>query len=94
MKALGSLDILVNNAGIRHVTPIEAFPAEKWDAVRERISPEEAKNLLLRGGTAVVRVRHGVPRRPFKCEASRSTSTADGPLSEAAWARARESGFP
>jgi len=26
-------DILVNNAGIQHVSPIEQFPVEKWDAV-------------------------------------------------------------
>src|SRR5215470_15114316 len=31
--AFGSVDILVNNAGIQHVAPVEAFPAEKWDAV-------------------------------------------------------------
>ena len=30
---MGSLDILVNNAGIQHVSPIEEFPAEKWDAI-------------------------------------------------------------
>src|SRR6516165_3954730 len=30
---LGSLDILVNNAGIQHVSPIEDFPPEKWDAI-------------------------------------------------------------
>jgi 3-hydroxybutyrate dehydrogenase len=30
---LGSLDILVNNAGIQYVSPIEEFPAEKWDAI-------------------------------------------------------------
>ena len=29
----GAIDILVNNAGIQHVSPIEAFPAAKWDAV-------------------------------------------------------------
>ena len=27
------LDILVNNAGIQHVSPIDTFPVEKWDAV-------------------------------------------------------------
>ncbi len=32
-EAFGSLDILVNNAGIQHTSPIEAFPAERWDAV-------------------------------------------------------------
>src|SRR5438445_5835419 len=29
----GSCDILVNNAGIQHVSPIEEFPPEKWDAI-------------------------------------------------------------
>ena len=32
-RELGGVDILVNNAGIQHVAPVEAFPAEKWDAV-------------------------------------------------------------
>jgi 3-hydroxybutyrate dehydrogenase len=30
---LGGPDILVNNAGIQHVSPVEDFPPEKWDAV-------------------------------------------------------------
>ncbi|SNY90774.1 3-hydroxybutyrate dehydrogenase [Cohaesibacter sp. ES.047] len=29
----GTIDILVNNAGIQHVSPIEDFPIEKWDAI-------------------------------------------------------------
>ena len=32
-RDFGSVDILVNNAGIQHVSPIEAFPIEKWDAI-------------------------------------------------------------
>jgi 3-hydroxybutyrate dehydrogenase len=32
-QAFGQVDILVNNAGIQHVSPIEEFPVEKWDAV-------------------------------------------------------------
>ena len=32
-RALGSVDIVVNNAGIQHVSPIEEFPPEKWDAI-------------------------------------------------------------
>jgi len=32
-RQLGSVDILVNNAGIQHVSPIETFPAERWDAI-------------------------------------------------------------
>ena len=30
---LGGPDILVNNAGIQHVSPVETFPPEKWDAI-------------------------------------------------------------
>jgi 3-hydroxybutyrate dehydrogenase len=30
---LGACDILVNNAGIQHVSPVEDFPEEKWDAI-------------------------------------------------------------
>jgi 3-hydroxybutyrate dehydrogenase len=30
---LGRVDVLVNNAGIQHTAPVEAFPAERWDAV-------------------------------------------------------------
>ena len=29
----GAVDILVNNAGIQHVSPVEDFPAEKWNAI-------------------------------------------------------------
>lgn len=32
-RTFGQVDILVNNAGIQHVSPIEEFPIEKWDAV-------------------------------------------------------------
>ena len=31
--ALGTPDILVNNAGIQHVSPVETFSPEKWDAI-------------------------------------------------------------
>jgi len=30
---LGAPDVLVNNAGIQHVSPVEDFPPEKWDAI-------------------------------------------------------------
>ncbi len=29
----GSVDIVVNNAGIQHISPVEDFPIEKWDAI-------------------------------------------------------------
>ena len=32
-RDFGAVDILVNNAGIQHVSPIEDFPIEKWDAI-------------------------------------------------------------
>lgn len=33
IKEFGKVDILVNNAGIQHVSPIEDFPPEKWEAI-------------------------------------------------------------
>lgn len=30
---LGAPDILVNNAGVQHVSPVEDFPPDKWDAI-------------------------------------------------------------
>lgn len=32
-RALGQVDVLINNAGIQHVSPIDEFPPEKWDAI-------------------------------------------------------------
>jgi len=32
-REFGGADILVNNAGIQHVSPVEDFPPEKWDAI-------------------------------------------------------------
>ena len=32
-EAFDTVDILVNNAGIQHVSPVETFPPEKWDAI-------------------------------------------------------------
>lgn len=29
----GGVDVLVNNAGIQHVSPVEDFPEDKWDAI-------------------------------------------------------------
>ena len=29
----GSVDVLVNNAGIQHVSPVDEFPVDKWDAI-------------------------------------------------------------
>lgn len=32
-REFGRLDILLSNAGIQHVSPVEDFPGEKWDAI-------------------------------------------------------------
>jgi 3-hydroxybutyrate dehydrogenase len=32
-KTFDRTDVLVNNAGIQHVSPIEEFPVDKWDAI-------------------------------------------------------------
>jgi len=32
-KSFGSVDVLVNNAGVQFVSPIEDFPAEKWNQI-------------------------------------------------------------
>lgn len=32
-EEFGAVDILVNNAGIQHVSPIEEFPVDRWDAI-------------------------------------------------------------
>ncbi|WP_185960287.1 3-hydroxybutyrate dehydrogenase [Erythrobacter insulae] len=33
MADIGNIDILVNNAGMQHVSPVEDFPTDRWDAI-------------------------------------------------------------
>jgi 3-hydroxybutyrate dehydrogenase len=33
ISKFGKIDILINNAGIQHVSPIEDFPDDKWNAI-------------------------------------------------------------
>lgn len=33
MAEAGEIDILVNNAGMQHVSPVEDFPLDKWNAI-------------------------------------------------------------
>jgi 3-hydroxybutyrate dehydrogenase len=33
IESFGGIDILINNAGIQHVSPIEGFSSERWNAV-------------------------------------------------------------
>jgi 3-hydroxybutyrate dehydrogenase len=32
-EKFGTVEVVVNNAGIQHVSPLEDFPEEKWDAI-------------------------------------------------------------
>ena len=33
ISKFGKIDVLINNAGIQHVSPIDEFPDEKWNAI-------------------------------------------------------------
>jgi len=33
LDRFGRLDVVVANAGVQHVSPVESFPPEKWDAI-------------------------------------------------------------
>ncbi|QFT78075.1 3-hydroxybutyrate dehydrogenase [Erythrobacter sp. THAF29] len=33
MNEIGAVDVLVNNAGMQHVSPVEDFPVDKWEAI-------------------------------------------------------------
>lgn len=71
----GRIDILVNNAGIQHVSPIEDFPIEKWDAIialnlsaafhtiRTAFAPMKASGF---GRIVNVASAHGLVASPFK----------------------------
>ncbi|MBS7812111.1 3-hydroxybutyrate dehydrogenase [Roseococcus pinisoli] len=74
-KAFGKLDILVNNAGIQFVSPVQDFPAEKWDAI---IAINLSSNfhaiaaalpgMLARGHGRIINVAsaHGLVASPYK----------------------------
>jgi 3-hydroxybutyrate dehydrogenase len=75
VETFDRLDILVNNAGIQHVSPIDTFPVEKWDAViaidlssafhTTRVALPEMRRL---GGGRIINIAsaHALVGSPFK----------------------------
>ncbi len=70
-----SVDILVNNAGIQHVSPIETFSVEKWDAIlainlsaafhlTQALWPRMKENNF--GRIINIASAHGLTASPFK----------------------------
>ena len=75
LDTYGRLDILVNNAGIQHVSPLDRFPVEKWDAVLaiNLSSAFHTTRLALpamrrQGGGRIINIAsaHGLVASPFK----------------------------
>ncbi len=75
IEKAGSCDILVNNAGIQHVSPIDQFPVDKWDAIiainmNSAFHTTAAALPLMRasGWGRVVNIAsaHGLTASPFK----------------------------
>ena len=73
IATFGRLDILVNNAGIQHVSPIERFPTEKWDAViaidlSSAFHDPARATAMRQGGGRIINVAsaHALVGSPFK----------------------------
>lgn len=75
VEQAGGCDILVNNAGIQHVSPVEDFPPEKWDAIIAinlssafHTTAAALPGMRQRGWGRVVNIAsaHGLTASPFK----------------------------
>ena len=70
----GGIDILVNNAGIQHVSPIETFPPEKYEAIIALnlksalfLAQQVAKHQIAQGDCRLVVAEHlGVEWRVWR----------------------------
>ncbi len=71
----GGCDILVNNAGIQHVSPIETFPVDKWDAILAinlssafHTTAAALPGMRAKGWGRIVNIAsaHGLTASPFK----------------------------
>ncbi|MCD8525638.1 MAG: 3-hydroxybutyrate dehydrogenase [Alphaproteobacteria bacterium] len=74
-KEFGSVDIIVNNAGIQHVSPIEGFPLDKWDAITAinmnsafHMSAAAIPHMKKSGWGRIINIAsaHGLVASPFK----------------------------
>ena len=75
VEKAGGCDILVNNAGIQFVSPVESFPAEKWNAILAinlssafHTSAAALPGMRERGWGRIVNIAsaHGLTASPFK----------------------------
>jgi 3-hydroxybutyrate dehydrogenase len=75
VEAAGGCDILVNNAGIQHVSPVEEFPVEKWEAILAinlssafHTTAAALPGMRRRGWGRIIDVAsaHGLTASPFK----------------------------
>jgi gluconate 5-dehydrogenase len=62
-RDVGPLDILVNNAGMQHRTPLEDFPAEKWDELLKtnissvfNVGQAAARHMIARGRGKIINI--------------------------------------
>ena len=75
VEKAGGCDILVNNAGIQHVSPIEDFPVEKWNAIIAinlssafHTTAAALPGMKAKGWGRVINIAsaHGLTASPFK----------------------------
>ncbi|WP_375259977.1 3-hydroxybutyrate dehydrogenase [Citreimonas sp.] len=75
IEKAGGCDILVNNAGIQHVSPVDSFPVEKWDAIIAinlssafHTTAAALPHMRKRGWGRVVNIAsaHGLTASPYK----------------------------